>query len=362
MEPSPTPDSISSPANDTLRYVRLRWWKRYLFLWALFFLICAGLGYPSLNRYRPPTIEGLSDSAVYYQMVTQNTTANSHPYVRGRILIPFVARPFYWFARARLKSWDPIAFALLASNSVFCALGSCLLVNIGQKVSGYLVIGLLAAMLHLLNFAVPNLQLVGLVDSGESCFLLAVTYSLLVRKWSLLPVWGVFGTLAKETFVPFALVFTAVWWLTSARTSSSRFRSSSLGWMVVLALASTITLISLHTIINGHLVWPWNIAVQAKSGAPFFPAFLGGLVDRGFWYVFIWLLPLGLFKLNRFPRPWLWASLVTALVALVLGAWKDMQGTVARPLFDIVGPLLSLSTAMLLSELTARKATDNLPP
>jgi hypothetical protein len=359
MELSPTPDSISSP-RKALSVVRYHWLRRYLLLWALFFLMCAGLGYPSLNRYRPPATEGLSDTAVYYQMVTQGTPSVAHPYMRGRILIPFVARPFYWFARGRVISWDPVAFALLVSNSIFCALGSCLLVSIGQRVSGNLLIGLLAATLHLLSFAVPNLQLAGLVDSGESCFLLAVIYSLLASKWSLLPVWGVFGTLAKETFVPLALVFTAVWWLSSSHTSGDRTRSSIL-WTVMLALASLVTLILLHTIINGQVVWPWQIAVQAHAGSPFLSALLGSLLDRGFWYVFIWLLPLGLFNLHRLPRPWLWASLITALVALGLGAWKDMQGTVARPLFDVIGPLLSLSTAMLLSGSNERNALNSLP-
>jgi len=315
--------------------------------------MCASLGYASLNRYQPPATEGLIDSAVYYQMVTQRTTTVTYPYMRGRVLIPFVARPFYWFARGRVVSWDPIAFGLLTSNSIFCALGSCLLVSIGQRVSGNLLVGLVAAMLHLLCFAVPNLQLAGLVDSGESCFLLAVIYSLLANKWSQLPVWGVFGTLAKETFFPFAVVFTAVWWFTSSQTDGGRPRFSGL-WTVMLALASLITLILLHSIINGHLVWPWHIAVQARAGLPLFSSLLGVFLDKGFWYVFIWLLPLGLFSLHRLPRPWLWASLITALVALGLGSWKNMQGTVARPLFDVIGPLLSLSTAMFLSGLNER--------
>jgi hypothetical protein len=47
---------------------------------------------------------------------------------------------------------------------------------------------------------------------------------------------------------------------------------------------------------------------------------------------------------------WLMASVFTALTAIVFGVWRNMRGTVARLLFDIVGPLLCLSTAILLVE------------
>jgi hypothetical protein len=60
---------------------------------------------------------------------------------------------------------------------------------------------------------------------------------------------------------------------------------------------------------------------------------------------------LGVWKLKRLPLPCLLASLFTALTALAFGAWKDMSGTINRPLFDTVGPTLILSTALLLSEL-----------
>jgi hypothetical protein len=74
------------------------------------------------------------------------------------------------------------------------------------------------------------------------------------------------------------------------------------------------------------------------------------LSDRGFWYVFIWLLPLGVWRLNLLPRPWVVAAAATASLALLFGAYNNMQGTVARPIFNIAAPLLSLSTALLLIE------------
>jgi len=48
-------------------------WKsvRHTFiLWVLFFLVCLGLGYPTLNRYDPRTSGGMIDSVDYYKLVT----------------------------------------------------------------------------------------------------------------------------------------------------------------------------------------------------------------------------------------------------------------------------------------------------
>lgn len=332
--------------------------RNYLLLWSFFFLICAGLGYPTLSRFRPPNMEGLSDTNVYYRLVTDPPNVIGRKYMRCRVLIPFVARPFYSLASRFFKRWDPIAFGLLVSNSLFCALGACLLVSLGYRVAGDATIAILGATVYLLNFAVPNLQLVGLIDSGEACFMLAITWSLLAEKWYMLPVWGVLGTLAKETFVPFALVFTTVWWISGEFQARSSARNCRLKWTVALAVSTVTTLIALHSIIAGQIVWPWNIAAEANAKAPFLPALLRSVTDRGFWYIFVWLLPLGLWKLSRFPRPWLMASVFTAATALVFGAWKDMAGNVARPLFNTVGPMLSLSTAILLAGRMAKPRSD----
>jgi hypothetical protein len=67
------------------------------------------------------------------------------------------------------------------------------------------------------------------------------------------------------------------------------------------------------------------------------------------WYVFIWLLPLGIPRLTRLPRPWLFACFSTAVFVLVLGIYRDIGGNVARPLFTVLGPLLSVSAANWLS-------------
>lgn len=72
-------------------------------------------------------------------------------------------------------------------------------------------------------------------------------------------------------------------------------------------------------------------------------------LDQEFWYAFIWLLPLGIWRLNRLPKPWVMASSVTGLLALGFGGFAELSGTVVRPLFSVIGPVLTLSAAALLA-------------
>lgn len=307
-----------------------------------------GLGYPTLNRYDPRTAEGLSDTLSYYQIVLNQPSERPRADIfRCRILVPYVAKPVYWLARSRLHTWQPVVFALLVASSLFCATTALVLSNIGSRVAGETSIGLLAATLYLLNFAVPNLQLAGLIDSGESCFLLAVVWALLARKWWALPLLGILGPLAKETFVPFASVMMIVWWLAAERHQSSRF--VSLGWIAATIILSAAALIITRLAVLGHIVWPWEIAAQMNSQSNYLFNLWRCISDRGFWYIFIWLLPLGVWRLKQLPGPWVLASACTVALAFAFGAFNNMEGTVGRPVFNIIGPLLSLSVALLLT-------------
>lgn len=87
------------------------------------------------------------------------------------------------------------------------------------------------------------------------------------------------------------------------------------------------------------------------------------LKDLNFWYVFAWLLPLGLCRLKHLPREWVMASFITALVAMGFTAYhndaRDAGPAAARPIFSIAGPLLSFSVALLIVDLTKRRRTQN---
>jgi hypothetical protein len=319
----------------------------------LFFAICFGLGYPTLRRYDPRTTEGISDAPKYYAMTTGGDTSGFKELFRGRVLVPYVARPFYWFARSYLPTWDAGFFGLLMANALFCATTACLIVNIGNRLFGDLGTALVGATLYLLGFTVPNLQLSGLIDAGEACFLAAVVWSLLNGRWYLLPLWGLLGALAKETFVPFSCVFAFSWWLTERRQNKLEASESiwpRFGWITALAIVGLATVVAVHSAIAGQMRTPWNIAGQARAPVNFLVAFWHCLSERSFWYVFGWLLPLGVWRLKHFPKPWLVASLTTASFAIILGAYSNAGGTVGRATFNIVGSLLSLSVALLITK------------
>ena len=321
---------------------------QFALIWVLFFLICFGLGYPTLKRYEPSRTPGLSDAAAYYRIVTGERVLHPRADIfEGRILIPYVAKPFARFAESRLRTWEPVFFGLLVANSFFCATAALLLFRIGQLVGLQSVVALLAALLYLLNFAIANFHLAGLVDSGEACCLLAITWSLLTGRWWLLPIWAVAGVLNKETLMPIAAVFSVVWWSVVEHPPGRRV--VRLGWIAATILLSVATILFVHYALHGHVVWPWEIASAMNLSYNYLFALLRCISDRSFWYIFAWLLPLGLWRLKFLPRPWVLASTCTALTVLALGAYSDMGGTVGRPIFSILGPLLSLSTAMLLT-------------
>lgn len=322
----------------------------------MFFAICFGLGYPTLRRYDPRTTEGMSDTPKYLAMATGADTSGFKELFRGRVLVPYVARPFYWFARRYLPTWNAGFFGLLMANALFCATTACLIVSIGNKLFDDLAAALVGAMLYLLSFNIANMQLSGLIDSGEACFMAAVVWSLLTGRWFLLPLWAVLGALAKETFVPFSCVFAFTWWLMEGRQNNVRasarkwFRSSEFRWIAALAILGLATVMAVHSLIAGQMRWPWNIAGEARAQGNFLLALWRCLTERNFWYVFGWLLPFGIWRLRHFPKPWLVALIATSICALMFGAYNNAGGTVGRATFNIIGPLLSLSVALLITK------------
>ena len=292
----------------------------------------------------------MSDTWKYYWMTTGADTSSIKPLFRGRILVPAVARPFYLLARKYLRNENAAAFfGLLMANALFCATTACLIVSIGTRLLNDLGTALLGATLYLLNFAISNFQLSGLVDSGEAFFMTALVWSLLERRAYLLPLLAVLGALAKETFVPFSIVFALTWWLIERRRGETNH--AALKWIIALAVIGLATVSAVHSIQAGQLRLPWQIASQANAPGSFLVALLRCVTERNFWYVFAWLIPLGVWRLRYFPKPWLVASLTTVFLALMFGAYNNSGGTVARATFNIVGPLLSLSVASLISRL-----------
>jgi hypothetical protein len=191
-------------------------------------------------------------------------------------------------------------------------------------------------------------MLSGYVDSGEAFFLALLAWSLLSEKWYLLPVWAIFGSLAKDTFAPLAFVFALTWWL-----ADRPLRLKRALWLVLFAVLSGATVLVLLS--SGGGLFSSGLAYMkgmkdAHTGI--FRALLGCLMSREVWFVFAWLLPLGVIRINRLDRRWVRAAFGSFVLAALMAAYDNAHGNAARPMFNIAGPLLSLAAA---DFLTTRK-------
>jgi hypothetical protein len=323
---------------------------RVFLLPVLFFLICFGLGYPTLNRYNPAQVDGTSDSARHYEIITNGPQEfEMAEHVRGRLLVPYLAKPFYYLARNRIRTWDAVFFGLLVVNSFFCAGTAMILVMIGERLTQNPLLALVAGFLYLLNYAVANFQLAGLIDSAEAFFLIAIVWTLMNNQWAWLVLLAFLGAAAKETIVPLAATIAAVWWAVEWKAGS---RVTGGLWVAMMVITGLGTVTFLQSLMRGHLVWPWSLASYLGTGSNYFTNLWRCIIAHEIWYTFIWLLPLGLLHLKRLPRAWVFASFAAMLVALALGAYRNTYGSVARPMFNATGPLLSLSVAIFLTNLS----------
>jgi hypothetical protein len=323
-----------------------RHYKNLFLTWILFFLICFGLGYPTLNRYDPRN--AMPDTIEYFRLVEGNPNAIGH--WRFRVLIPYLARPIYWLTNNKLNTWNPLSFSMLVINSIFCATIAYILLILGIKTVGNYNISLLASMIYLLNFSISNFHLSGLVDSGEGLFIMLVVYSLFAGNYYYLPIIGILGAMAKETFVPLSLSLAIGWHIgISLNNNIKVYRKSLLIWSVVMFLLGLFTVVLIQSFLAGQLILPWDIIKSEKRGNIIIE-FFNEISQRNFWFVFIWLIPLGLWRLKSLNKPWVIGSIASGFMALLLGAFHAAGGNVARACFNVIGPILSLSSAIFLTE------------
>jgi hypothetical protein len=312
--------------------------RNALIIWPLFFVICFGLGYPILNRYDPGKVPGTSDAADYCDVVRAPLN------ISYRVFVPWVAKPFYLLAKGRIVSWDPALFGMLTASSVLTASTAVAIVAIGLRCGFAYTTSLLGAMLFCLDWVVPNLNLSGYVDSGEAFFLVMVIWSMLSDRWYLLPLWAIPGSLSKDTFAPFAVLFAVIWWALERPRNRSK-----MVWIAGLALLSCgSVLMSLPT--PGFAgAASYTLEMRDYTRVGFLAALWRCLKAHEFWFTFVWLLPLGLMRIRRMDRRWVYAAAGTFFLALMMGAYNDALGNTTRALFNIAGPLLSLTAAEFLT-------------
>ncbi|HAH07199.1 MAG TPA: hypothetical protein DCM05_11875 [Elusimicrobia bacterium] len=331
---------------------------RTLLLFTLFFLISFGYGYPVLNRYDPRKANA-SDAREYYRM-TEVGPSHTTPYFRHRLLVPTLARPIYLLVDGRLRSWYAAGFGILIVNSVFTATSALLIMALGLRILGGPITALLASLLYLSNFCVVTHHLgSGCIDSSEACLILCVLFALQTRSYAFLPLLGALGALAKETFIPLSavLMFT---WLALEKRAEDRAAWTGYIWASVAVAASLAVVSMAESILSQGLVFPWDIAMREKVGSISRHSLLLPLKEHSFIYNFIWLLPLGLPRIRDMGRAFRGATAVAAVSAYILCVWHAAPASFGSPLprvlFNIAGPLLTISAAGYLGDLLRLKS------
>jgi len=242
-------------------------------------------------------------------------------------------------------------FGLLVAESLFVSGTVTVLAILALDQIGSYSVAVGSALLYLVNFAVPNLRLIGFVDSAEAFFLLLVAWSLSREQYGFLPLWAIGGALAKESFVPFLIVFTAAWWLACRKTEKER--AGNIVWIALSWAVALGTLTLLQWRITGLLRSPIQFGMELHRHLSYVVHLRQVLRDGNLWYTFVWLLPLGILRLRRFSFPWRAATAATCVCAVALDAYYGAApGAVARAFFTIAGPLLTASAAWLLFEPT----------
>ena len=311
--------------------------------WGLLLLcICFGLGYPTLNRYYPPSTHGLGDSKQYYAMVERGPSAASGHW-KYRILVPILARPIYGAASGHLRTWNPTSFALLMVNSAFCAAAALLVSVLAYLVGANCSIAVIAAFAYLLNFTVANYQLSGMVDSAEAFWFVLLNWALLRSRWWLLPAIALGAGLTKETFLPIAVVFGAVWMLMEPGEDRPK-RLLAILSMVVLGVA---TMLTVRSIIDHNLATPWGMLAEERQLSPQANYNLLAMFRSwNLWLTAGWSFFL-FFTAHRFSPGWRYGALAAAAVVVFLAAWDNAGwDNLARPLFNVLGALLAISFAL----------------
>jgi hypothetical protein len=195
-----------------------------------------------------------------------------------------------------------------------------------------------------------------MIDSGEALCMALLTWALMRGISILPPVLGVLGAAAKETFLPLSAMFAVTWLFVEWQQGTlKRHMITSVAGMLVLAVSTQIALWSFW---RGQLVLPTDIANAHTAPAPFLDGLWRGMTSHELLYAFAWLAPVGLCKLKSLCPSWVAASLVSGAGVILMGAWDDGRGNFTRALFNVCGPILCVSAALLLSGTKTRASHE----
>lgn len=314
-----------------------------LVLFYVFFGICLGFGYATLNRYDLRDT-GVRDSRAYLKMMDFNKDV-SPPY-RYRVLTPSIAGIIKkGLSHIPLGTWNKSFLSLLIVNSFFMALAACILGRIALLVTRDRHVSILAPFMYLTAWPAVNQHLCALVEAGEAFFFIMLIYLTCRNKWWVTPIVICIGILGKETLAVFGICYLMTYYAFQ-RIVEKRKSFSPIIFIVINILVAIATIQIVRTLIGGGVLQSRELSINLD---------LLLLTPRGIFecisshhlvYVFFVLLPIGLMGLKHIPRGFLVSSLLTGLFVLVCGGYAHVGGSVDRSLFNVLGPVFAISCAV----------------
>jgi hypothetical protein len=317
-----------------------------LILFYVFFGICLGLGYATVNRYDLRDT-GVRDSRAYFEMADFSYAEMSPPY-RYRVLTPSLAGVIQkGLSYVPLGTWSKVAFSFLIVNSFFMALAACILGRIALLVTGDQFVSILAPFVYLTAWPVVNLHLCGLVEAGEAFFFVTLIYLTLRNSWWATPIVICIGILAKETLAVFGIFYLIAYYVFQ-RIVEKRESSAPIIFIVINVLVAAATIQLVRTLIGGEVLQSrelsLNLDLVLRTPLGIFECISSHQLIYG---LFV-LLPIGLMGLKHIPRVFVVSSFLTGLFALVCGGYAHVGGSVDRSLFNVLGPVLAIAGAVFL--------------
>jgi hypothetical protein len=224
---------------------------------------------------------------------------------------------------------------MLIVNSAFVAGAALMLTRLASALGFSTAGGLLGAFAYLLNFNVANDQLAGLVDSGEAFMVTLLLFVLLRKSWNLLPLIVAIGVLAKETFLPIAILFTLGWIWHSEPKPWKQF--------ALMLVTGSLMLLLIPSLLTGHFVSPGQTVIEYQGIR--WTSLITPFISWTVWLTFLWPLPFAFAGWRRLPPTFLAATALALIGIYLMGSFADMGASMSRPLFNVAGPCLCLAFA-----------------
>ena len=309
----------------------------YLILFVLFMSICFGLGYSVMNRFNPTDMSYLDDTIFYLNIVQNGLNEFIYdPSSRTtRIVVPYIAHIVY-ILTPQIGSWNMALFAMMFVGSIFTSLNALLIYNLSNRILKNKSVALVAALLFLSNFVIPNFYLIGYIDAGYAFSFTCLIYLLLTKIYYLLPLLLVIACSIKETFLPIgsSIVFT---WLVYEYISKKEANIQSLLFGAISILLAFVTVILLKSLTLETITMPWDY-MGAMKNINYETNLIDYLFNRSirFFYAVGVILLLAIPFAKKVPKQLFYVTCVSCFTTIFLGFWIGIGGVgYARGIFSV---------------------------